>query len=189
MRCCIRSSKSKGRAPGNLNMGRFWKGEDCSRMSSRATLEGINPFCEESQGPDHPQGWEPPTPGEGGMVPSTGHIYDFVLQLASWSSIGKRRPKIGSKLDNVERPLTSKEPFSSTWIIHHVSMCIAFDFKCDCTMSKYLQRLIYLCHLVQVNGCVMRQLPSSCIGVNNHAICNDDVVICNLAPLARGGLN
>ena len=62
MRCCIRSSKSKGRAPGNL-MGRFWKGEDCSRMSSRATLERNNPFRKESHGPDDPQGWEPPIPG------------------------------------------------------------------------------------------------------------------------------
>ena len=64
MCCCIRSSNYKGRTPGNL-MGRFWKGEDCSRMSSRATVEGINPFRKESHGPDHPQGWEPPTPGGG----------------------------------------------------------------------------------------------------------------------------
>ena len=52
MDCCIRSSKSKESGPGSLT-GKFWKGQDCSTMTSKTIPEGNKPFRKESYGPGH----------------------------------------------------------------------------------------------------------------------------------------
>ena len=76
-------------------MGRFWKGEDCSRMSSRATLEGNNPFRKESRGPDHPQGWEPPIPGERGGhgTEHRAHIFGDTSLFSSFLTGSRNQPQ------------------------------------------------------------------------------------------------
>ena len=79
MHCCIRSSKSKDSDPGSL-IGKLWKGQGCSTMTSKTIPEGNKPFRKESHGPGHRQGWEPPTPGgrgEGAMGPRPEDIYIF----------------------------------------------------------------------------------------------------------------
>ena len=43
-----------------------WRDSEARRLPKnehQGLLEGHNPFCRESHGPNHSQGWEPPTPG------------------------------------------------------------------------------------------------------------------------------